>query len=149
VKWVRFSLAPDGTALIHATLVDPQSTSSTSGAPRGASDNNPLDDNPDADTDSTPTTAATTPRAVEQGEFHIRLNMFPVFVLDALPSSLQIHAPVPTFGAFISAQKSFRELVARDLEAGLMVVVLQPKVCRHMVALFQHYYTWGCKKPRI
>lgn len=58
---------------------------------------------------------------------NFKLNVFPVYVMDTLPSSVKLGAPLPCFGAYIHGQKEFRDLVIKDLELGKHVAVLDPK----------------------
>ncbi|KAH3795032.1 hypothetical protein DPMN_148577 [Dreissena polymorpha] len=53
--------------------------------------------------------------------------MYPVFALDALPTSLKLAAPLPIFGNYIQGQKDFRRLVQADMEDGKHIAFLDPK----------------------
>ncbi|KAH3887482.1 hypothetical protein DPMN_011499 [Dreissena polymorpha] len=57
----------------------------------------------------------------------IILNIYPVFILDELPSSVKISAPVPCFGPYNHAQKELKDLVKHDTENGTIVAALEPK----------------------
>lgn len=56
------------------------------------------------------------------------MNIYPVFPLDKLPTSLKLNAPLPCFGNYIHGQKEFRRLVSEDIENGKDVAFLDPKV---------------------
>ncbi|KAL4219692.1 hypothetical protein ACF0H5_022262 [Mactra antiquata] len=55
------------------------------------------------------------------------VNIYPVFVLDRLPPSLKLNAPLPCFGPYIQGQKEFRKLVLEDMANGKQVAFLDPK----------------------
>ncbi|XP_060579458.1 uncharacterized protein LOC132736361 [Ruditapes philippinarum] len=55
------------------------------------------------------------------------VNIYPVFALDRLPSSVKLSAPLPCYGDYIQGQKEFRNLVLKDLEDGKPIAFLDPK----------------------
>jgi hypothetical protein len=64
------------------------------------------------------------------------VNIYPVFALDRLPSSVKLSAPLPCYGDYIQGQKEFRNLVLKDLEDGKPIAFLDPKVSDVLFFLF-------------
>ncbi|WAR31493.1 KAD5-like protein [Mya arenaria] len=58
----------------------------------------------------------------------LSINIYPVYVMDRLPTSLKLAAPIPCFGGYIQGQKRFRQLVHEDMENGKHVAFLDPKI---------------------
>lgn len=59
---------------------------------------------------------------------HFSVNIFPVFVTDKLPVNLKINVPLPSGRPFGNIQKQMKQSIIEDLEAGKLIVFLEPKV---------------------